>query len=237
MSENPLLPHRKLQELYSQMERTRKLERKSKRAAAYPREAMLAAASLQLAPGDALLPGPGDATASQLAPAPKQPTAGAQPFTSTQPRLPLAAATARGLQLAAAQGLVLALAETNATEPGWAEALTWAQGERLPLILLCADPTGLARARGRASAKAEALTSEALDRLARKLRLPTLVVDGEDAVAMYRVVQESTLRARTNAGPSVIWAVFSALPDGAKPRPPLARLRRYMAARDIALPA
>ena len=233
LAENPLLPHRKLQELYTLMERARVLERKTKRAS-YPREAMLAAATIHLAPGDALVTAVRDTSAMQLAPPSKRPVAGAKTYTPTTARLPLAAATARGLQMAAQSGLVLALAEAGTAEPGWSEALAWAQSERLPLVLLCTDPTGLSPAPPRGNRSAEALNSETLHVTGHKLGLPTLVVDGEDAVAMFRVVQESTLRARTQAGPSVIWAVFSA-PVG-RPAAPLARLRRYMAARDIPLP-
>ena len=235
MAENPLLPHRKLQELYILMERARTLERKRKRVT-YPREAMLAAATIHLAPGDALVAAATDSVAPQLAPARKQAVAGAHDFTPTAARLPLAAATARGLQLAGASGLVLAFAEADTAEPGWSEALAWAQNERLPLILLCTDPTGLSPARS--SRRADTLTAESLHAVSHKLGLPTLIVDGEDAVAMFRVMQESALRARSQAGPSVIWAAFSAQPQGA-PRnaAPLARLRRYMAARDIPLPS
>ena len=234
MAENPLLPHHKLQELYTLMERARNLERKSKRAT-YPREAMLAAATIHLAPGDALIPAANDTVAPHLAPARKSTIAGAQPFTPTAPPLLVAAATARGLQIAGASGLVLAFAEANTAEPGWTEALTWAQAERLPLIVLCADPTGLSAKQPKRNGL---LTSGALHTLSHKLGLPTLIADGEDAVAMFRVMQESALRARTQAGPSVIWAALAAQPEGTpRSAAPLARLRRYMAARDIPLPS
>jgi pyruvate dehydrogenase E1 component alpha subunit len=64
------------------------------------------------------------------------------------------------------------------------------------------------------------------------VQLPYFPVDGEDAVAVYRVMQETSARARAGGGPSVIWAMLSA--TRLTPRQqPLRRLEAYMAARDI----
>ena len=73
-----------------------------------------------------------------------------------------------------------------------------------------------------------------LTRLAHGLHLPHFPVDGEDAVAVYRVMQETSARARSGGGPSVIWAMLSA--ERLAPREqPLKRLDAYMAARGISL--
>jgi pyruvate dehydrogenase E1 component alpha subunit len=73
-----------------------------------------------------------------------------------------------------------------------------------------------------------------MQRLAKKLHLPVFAVDGEDAVAVYRVMQESVLRARAGGGPAVFWAVLSPQRPSRSDLP-LARLRSYLAARRIPL--
>ena len=77
-----------------------------------------------------------------------------------------------------------------------------------------------------------------MTRFAKRHKLPVLTVDGEDAVAVYRVMQESALRARQGGGPSVLWAVMTpkqsvaTMPASIQP---VARLRGYLAARKIPL--
>jgi len=234
LPENPLLPNRKLRELHALIERCRDLDRRQPRAPA--REALLAATTMQLLPGDVLLAEPGDRAAATLAPQPKSRTAAATP---PIPSISVAAAMAAGLQSAAAAagaraGVVLAFASAGLAEPGWPAALEWANTAHLPLILCCADATGGKLARtGRAPAPA--LTWPNLDRVATKLRMPTLAVDGEDAVAVYRVMQESVIRACAGGGPAVIWAVLSPQRPAGTQRP-LARLRSYLLSRRISLP-
>jgi pyruvate dehydrogenase E1 component alpha subunit len=240
LPENPLLPHAKLRELHKLMLHTRELERKQ-RAALGAREAVFAATAMQLQPGDLLCGTAVDSTLEELAPATKtKPKAGklsgyvAPPLDS---RLSAAAALARGLQGAGTDGLVLAYAAAGASEPGWQQALTWAHQAQLPLILACVDATGGKAPRGASTAKAAPLTWATLVPFAKKLHLPILAVDGEDAVAVYRVMQESVIRARYGGGPAVLWAVTT--PPGAaltRSRQPLARLERYLAVRNIKLP-
>lgn len=226
MAENPLLPHRKLQELFRLMERTRTLERKSKHSAA-AREALLAATAIHLEPGDLVCAPPADMTPNSLAPV--SPALTDSSFLPKGSRFVLSAATARGLQAAGRNGLLLSLAAAGVTEPGWKDALAWSQAERLPFVFAVSDATG-------GKSPANGLNWINMDRHARKLQLPTLTVDGEDAVAVFRVMQEAALRARTGGGPSVIWAMLT--PPAVKlssAAQPMARLKRYMAARKIPL--
>jgi pyruvate dehydrogenase E1 component alpha subunit len=239
LPENPLLPNRKLRELHALIERCRDLEKRNPaRARAGAREALLAATAIQLLPGDVLLAEPGDRAAAALAPLPKSSAAPAA-ATPSIPRIPLAAAMAAGLQAAATAeganaGLVLALARAAAAEPGWSAALEWAHAAQLPLLLCCADATGGKLPRAGASKQDPALTWTNLSRFAKKLRLPVFAVDGEDAVAVYRVMQESVIRARDGGGPAVLWAVLSPQPPTGLQRP-LARLRSYLESRRISL--
>jgi pyruvate dehydrogenase E1 component alpha subunit len=232
LPQNPLLPNRKLRELYALIERCRGLERNQARRQprTVAREALLAATTMQLLPGDLLLAEPGDRTAVALAPKPKSAT----PTPSTAlpaPRLALAAAMAHGLQAAGAEGLVLAFTRAGATEPGWAAALDWAHSAKLPLLLACSDATG---GKANRAAKEPRLDWLQMQRLAKKLRLPVFAVDGEDAVAVYRVMQESVMRARAGGGPAVFWAVLSPQRP-VRAHLPLARLQSYLAARHIPL--
>jgi pyruvate dehydrogenase E1 component alpha subunit len=238
LSENPLLPHRKLRELHALMLRCRALERKQKSEAA--REALLAATLMQLLPGDLVSASEGDAAAGQLAPAAKKPGIGSVVGgAAIEARLALGAAAARGLQAAGSDGLVLAFARAGAPASGWAGALEWAQGAQLPLIVACADATNGARARS-AKRQEPGLDFASMSKLAKRLKLPVLTVDGEDAVAVYRVMQESVLRARQGGGPAVLWAVMTpprslaAMPASSQP---IARLRSYLSARKISLKA
>ncbi len=234
MPQNPLLPNRKLRELHALMQRCRDLDRRHPHTPA--REALLAATSMQLLPGDVLLAEPGDRAVASLAPAAEST---AQPRTATPPiaRLALAASMAAGLKAAAAAedahaGLLLAYARAGISEPGWAAVLEWAHLSALPLLLCCADATG--GAVPRATTPPPHLTWPTVTRFAKKLRLPVFAVDGEDAVAVYRVMQESVIRARAGGGPAVLWAVLSPRRP-ARAHSPLARLESYMAARRIPL--
>jgi pyruvate dehydrogenase E1 component alpha subunit len=222
------------------MLRIRELERKQKSTIA--REALLAATSIHLLPGDLLSARTGDLTAAQLAPSGKtranekkpRTTGALPPVHSISTRLALCAAAARGLQSAGTDGLVLAFSHANAAEPNWLPTLEWAQQAQLPLLLACTDPTsGL----GRSSKKKPTeptLDYPTLTRLSARLKLPIVTVDGEDAVAVYRVMQECVIRARMGGGPAVIWAMMSG--SSAKlnrSAQPIARLEQYLTARKI----
>lgn len=237
MADNPLLPQDRLRELRALMLRVRELERRRRRGASArsadcpAREALLAAALLHLGPGDLLSAPADDETSRELAPA----SPGGSPNHDLPPslRLPLCAGSARGMQAAATDRLTVAYVSAGAQEPLWEDALSWAYRDQLPLLLLCADVQNAAR-RTRGGRTQAPITWPTLTRLAQRLRLPVFPVDGQDAVAVYRVMQECTDRARSRGGPSVVWAVLSgaALSRGEQP---LARLEAYMAARDIPL--
>ena len=237
MSENPLLPHHKLRELHSLMLRCRELERKDKSRSS-AREALLAATSIHLLEGDLLSASPKDQTAGHLAHAGKKPSENGSLVATTalSERLPLCAAAARGLQAAGTEGLVLAFAQAGTAEPGWQAALEWAQQSQLPVIVALADATGGVPSRTRKRGE-RALDFGAMSSFAKRVKLPVLTVDGEDAVAVYRVMQESVLRARFGGGPAVLWAVMTPLNAGSPKRPrssqPVARLESYLAARGI----
>jgi len=146
-------------------------------------------------------------------------------------RLPLSAGAARGMQTAGTDRMAVCFIEAGAPEPGWEDALRWAHRDHLPLLAVVADDGTHASAK-RSRRSAPALLWPEVTKLARGLHLPHFAVDGEDAVAVYRVVQETSARARSRGGPSVIWGMLSA--ERLTPRQqPLRRLESYMAARGM----
>lgn len=238
MSENPLLPHSKLRELHALMLRCRALERKQKTLGG-AREALLAATSIHLLPGDLLSAEGVDSVAEQLAPEAKKsnPEGSVIGDAVAGGRMLRCAAAARGLQAACTEGLVLALARAGGAEPGWSAALEWAHQAELPLLLAVADATTGKPSRGGKRAKSS-LDFTSMSRLAKRLQLPVLTVDGEDAVAVYRVMQESVMRARMGGGPAVLWAVMTPaaeMPKMPRSQQPIIRLEKYLAARKISL--
>jgi hypothetical protein len=227
LADNPLLPQTRLRELHALMHRIRATDRRKTKVA---REALLAAALIHLSTGD-LVSGRADATLHALAPKSK---AGDDARDVPQSlRIPLCAGAARGVQTAGTDRITVAFTEAGAPETGWADALHWAHRDRLPFLLIVADDG--TRSRGKATSRtAPALLWPELTKLAHGIHLPHFPVDGEDAVAVYRVMQETSARARSGGGPSVIWAMISA--ERLAPRQqPLKRLEAYMAARGIRL--
>ncbi|HTV09721.1 MAG TPA: thiamine pyrophosphate-dependent enzyme [Candidatus Aquilonibacter sp.] len=226
MADNPLLPQDRLRELYALMSRVHAMERRKVKVA---REALLAATLIHLSAGDLVCAAPGDSTLQSLAP--KSPGGAAAHHLPASLRIPLCAGAARGLQTAGTDRVAVAFASAGTSETGWEDALRWAHRDELPLLLVVAD-TGRNVA-GRQSAESLLLWPK-LTKVAGKLHLPHFPVDGEDAVAVFRVVQETAARARAHGGPSVIWAMLNA----ERPAPgqqPLRRLQEYMTARGISL--
>jgi TPP-dependent pyruvate/acetoin dehydrogenase alpha subunit len=231
LADNPLLPQDRLRELHALMQRIRTMDR---RRTSVAREALLAAALSHLSAGDLVSAAADDRTLGALAP---KSAAGETAHDVPQSlRIPLCAGAARGMQTAGTDRLAVAFLDAGAQESGWEDALRWAHRDRLPFLLIVAD-NGRSAGRRRSnnsSRRATSLLWPELTKLGRSLHLPHFPVDGEDAVAVYRVMQETSARARSGGGPSVLWAMLSA--ERLSPRQqPLKRLEAYMAARKIRL--
>ncbi len=145
---------------------------------------------------------------------------------------------ASALRDAGTDHIALVLMQAGVADAGWQAALTWSQESLLPLLLVCTDHSGAeAFTRGPKISPAQ-LGWSGVSRLAARQKVPVLTVDGEDAVALYRTVQEAILRARSGGGPAVLWA---ALPTAAesdsrsRTQRPVARLAQYLRARGIPL--
>lgn len=231
MHENPLLPNARLKEIYALMQRCRELAHSAR--PAQPRlEAMIAASMLHLEAGDICLPFNISSVSTQLAAerVAESKSALETPLPSAE-TIAYATGAALSLKLYANQRFTLACcvagAATNRTEQGWKQSLLYAQQARLPLVLLCAD---FASPR---SSNTDILSWSNLSALAKKHRLPVLTVDGTDAVAVHRVMQESSLRARQGDGLAIIWNVLPALTDRSSGNDPLRKMRSYLAVRDL----
>jgi hypothetical protein len=227
LHENPLLPNAKLKELYALMQRARSL---SKAPASAPRfEAILAASLLRVQPGDFISP-PANAPAAALLAAERSTPNDPPTPLPTHNRLATAAGIAQGLKLANEKRLAVfytdATPSTARTELGWQEALTYATQAQLPLILIVADIETTSRA-----ANPKAISWASISKLAKPLKLPVLTVDGSDAVAVYRVMQETTHRARMGDGAAVIWCHLPAKNSAATD--PIRNMQRYLAARNL----
>jgi len=241
LSENPLLPHRKLQELHALILRCHALDRALHGKIKSPaREALLAASAIHLEPGDLIFAEPNDSVAASLVPAPKhsarKPTKkSTQSLEFNLPHLAAAAAAAHSFK-PRDKNLVLAHTQENALEPNWQATLRFAQTNHLPLLFICAGVHPHPKLRTTQKANRSAFTWDAVSRYCARLRLPILPVDGEDAVALYRVFQESFLHARAGAAPAIIWALFHpSTVTLTRSQTPVARLEAYCRARKIKL--
>lgn len=259
LAENPLLPNDQLRALLALTKECARLDKSTSRASAETsgngrrratavwssREALLAATVLHLQPGDALLPEPTDAVALGLAP--RSPTGEAscagipaslgKTLGIQTPRLLLATAMSAAFRAAGTDRLVMVYLRSDAPQANWSAALRWAQESLLPLIVVFGDERG-SKAFRPAQREVDSVPSwDAVQGTAARLQMPVLSVDGEDAVAVYRVTQESVLRARSGAGPALLWAMLPSPREVAAARPaaskPVARLQRYLRARKI----
>jgi len=117
------------------------------------------------------------------------------------------------------RNVVVALcSERNSAPERWHEAMKFAGVHKLPIIYVKSGSVfELVPAKG-------APAFEELSFMARDCRFPAIVVDGKDAVAVWRVVHESIHRARNGAGPTLIECETRASSAG----DPLEHMEHYM---------
>jgi TPP-dependent pyruvate/acetoin dehydrogenase alpha subunit len=96
--------------------------------------------------------------------------------------------------------VVLAFSSDDSTALGsWQEAVNFAVVNKLPIVHVVHDDLWAESA----GPKPPTLAKD-LDMTAQTHNIPTLTVDGNDAVAVYRVAQEAIRRAREGHGPTLI---------------------------------
>jgi len=225
-----LIAREKLLQLYSTMIKCRILEERlsffaqrdaSGAGEAGAREATLVGATIDLGRGDAIVPVRWQFLAG-LAHGPlpertvKLPGAGSRGRSKVPAELPFDAAI-RAAQIRKrkrSRKIVVVLAEAAESEaPAWRKALVLAVRQKLPIVCVL-QGRGLRTVRdGMAGERAEAHQP----RVAVK-DLPAIVVDGDDAIAVYRVAYEAIARARRGLGPTLIECEPYCVENGTKSR-------------------
>ncbi len=139
--------------------------------------------------------------------------------------------------------LVVVFAADNESNPAaWEDSLTLASAQRLP-ILYVYENTRWVAAQNSLRKKSTPDSDPLLDAAAR-YGIPSITVDGNDVVAVYRVAHEALHRARLRRGPTFINALVwpwrrNSATDAARPRTaaeiehwqgrdPLAHMELYM---------
>ena len=201
--ENPLIPHARMRGLYRALVEARLL---GKRNAGWPRnfEACWAATALDLREGDLTSDSQAPwltthvralgqrkdaraATISDIKRANKNAKFAALLQSSVGDRLFIAIGQAIALK-AAGDGVVLAYtAADRMKKSDWHRLAAAAEGQNLPLVIVA--------------------TPGARDTHLPNLSVPVIPVDAGDPIALYRVAQESIVRARTDGGIAIIECV------------------------------
>lgn len=193
------------------------------------REAIVAGATANLGIGDMLAVSPRNLGALVAAGAPLaalftsngQPLSAAGTFTSEDP-FNWGAGIALAHRLEHKQNVVAAVAAQPAPSlDTWHDALKFAAAHQLPILFIIEN--GVATA---IPAAGESPHLDPISFFAREYGFPGIVVDGNDVVAVWRVVQESVHRARYGSGPTLVDCRTDATRD------PLAHMEHYLRKRD-----
>ena len=148
------------------------------------------------------------------------------PVQTVAAQLNMAAGFALAMKKSQQRNVVLVHLPDGANALGyWHEAVSLAATERLPIIFV-----GI-----RESVRPGLIGNGCVRQRAATYNIPAIAVDGGDAVAMWRVTQESIYRARAGAGATLIDAQVPAVTANSKTHAddPLARMQRYLEKRQL----
>ncbi len=121
------------------------------------------------------------------------------------------------------RGVVVALcAEARPSLDAWRDALRFAITHKLPIIFVIENAGDMPGSSSEAASHLDPLSF-----MVRDHNFPGIIVDGSDAVAVWRVTQESVHRARKGLGPTLI----DCRRDPA--RDPLAHMEHYLRKRKL----
>ena len=222
--ENPLVPNAKLKQMYTAMLEARMLEeavtkkargakRVRKIASIRGQEAVRVSTAIELGPDDLvsdarvsvgmeLILG-GEATSLLKTFSKTSPTTGGnrflRPIDDSAEQLRLAAGAALALKAQGRRGIIVVYAgREEASKSAWTDTLSTAAKLELPMIFVVLPGTGAAKKGGEAAV---------MSGLAHAAGMPGMPVDACDAVALYRVTQESLGRTRGGDGPVLVECV------------------------------
>jgi len=122
------------------------------------------------------------------------------------------------------RNVVVALGDPDASSERWHQAMKFAGVHKLPVIYVMQSSLAV-----ESTGEGYTPALEELSLLARDYGFPAIIVDGRDAVAVWRVTQESIHRARNGAGPTLI----ECEPQLAQYDDPLAHMEHYMRKRGL----
>ena len=248
--ENPLIPNKCLRELYTAMSELRLLEehisilqRRAKPAARIEinpgEEACRVSTVLSLLPGDVTSePAPSLATrflrGAKLPEILQSASPAAKAPQSDSTELPFALDPERRLLLAIGAALALGTKKKGPlvaafiysgelTLPEWKPIFRLASAHAAPLLFVALPASGISPKHGK------------LAELSTSAGVPGIPVDAVDAVALYRVVQESMVRVRAGGGPVLMECIPFQLPgQDAESTDPVLAMRDSLLHRKIA---
>ena len=223
--ENPLIPNKRLRELYTAMAELRLLEQHIYRRKFKPGdEACRVSTALSLLPGDLTSDStPGPATAFLRG-------AKLSALTETTGQLPVTKDTAARLHMAIGASLALGRKKGSLVlayvDPAVLTLSAWK-----PILRLAATPAAPILFVMLPASK----NPGQLSLVATTCGVPGIPVDAADAVALYRVAQESMLRIRSGGGPVLMECIPFELP-GRKiaPADPVSNMRESLIRRKLA---
>jgi TPP-dependent pyruvate/acetoin dehydrogenase alpha subunit len=144
-----------------------------------------------------------------------------------------AAAEAKAAHAASTQsGVVLVYLLPGEMQPAlWQRTLAFAAEHKLPVVFVSLPPAQAPAAKSRLARLGSVST------IALRCHVPGIPVDADDAVAIYRVAQESIGHARIGGGPALLECIPCILPEAHPVRKPsseaIAALERYILDRGI----
>ncbi|HUA99866.1 MAG TPA: thiamine pyrophosphate-dependent enzyme [Terracidiphilus sp.] len=248
-----LVSNEKLAQLFAAMLKCRMIEERmvpSRKASAPRREAVAAAVAIDLHPDDAVAVSPRDLPACFIkglplgslfpapAPSPQSPRGGrSDPFTVSNILPPSLSASARvnlaaGLALANSHSsherIVVVFLDDLQNIDACRETLDFAASHLLPMLFVSLHVPHNPAGRKRTVPASRSKPSPA--------SIPTIAVDRNDAVAVYRVAQEAIGHARRGSGPTLIHCLpfrIEGAPSGKPADDPITNMERYLARKGL----
>ncbi|MGH9607238.1 MAG: thiamine pyrophosphate-dependent enzyme [Terracidiphilus sp.] len=248
-----LISNQKLAQLFAAMlecrmieERARALWGKRARQFAASGEAVVTAVTLDLLPEDTVAASANDLAACFLKGAPlgsvlrvlrpqvkPAPRPGAKPYDahhvlapwlSAGERLKRATGAAIANPLRRNDNVAVVFHESREADSAWHETLQFAAAHYLPMVFVRTGEAETGKPRGKRKAAEGELKRD-------HRSLPTIIVDCNDAVAVYRVAQEAIAHARRGSGPTLIECVpfrVARAPADKLAGDPIAAMEQYL---------